>query len=83
MPYIKQKDRPKFDSALKDFPVPDTEGELNYILTKLCHQYIQKKGKTYSTYNQVVGVLDCAKLEIYRRHVGIYEDQKIIENGDV
>jgi len=31
----------------------------------------------------VLGALECAKLEFYRRLVAVYEDVKIRENGDV
>lgn len=31
----------------------------------------------------VLGMLECCKMELYRRHVAPYEDEKIIENGDV
>jgi len=30
-----------------------------------------------------VGVLECAKLELYRRIAAPYEDEKIVETGDV
>ena len=33
--------------------------------------------------NAAIGVLECAKLELYRRVVAMYEDGKIKENGDV
>ena len=31
----------------------------------------------------MVGVLECAKLELYRRMAAPYEDEKIEDNGDV
>jgi hypothetical protein len=31
----------------------------------------------------LIGMLECAKLELYRRSVANYEDEKILENGDV
>ena len=31
----------------------------------------------------LIGVLECAKLELYRRVAAPYEDDKIDENGDV
>ncbi len=34
-------------------------------------------------FNAVVGALECAKLELYRRMVAPYENGKIAENGDV
>ena len=37
----------------------------------------------YYHYNQLIGVLECAKLELYRRLVTPYEDIKITDNGDV
>ena len=33
--------------------------------------------------NAIIGALECAKLELYRRVAAPYEDDKIIENGDV
>lgn len=37
----------------------------------------------YVELNEVVGALESAKLELYRRIVGPYEDKKSAENGDV
>ena len=37
----------------------------------------------YHHYNQLIGVLECAKLELYRRLIAPYEDVKIIDDGDV
>jgi hypothetical protein len=37
----------------------------------------------YFNYNRAIGVLECIKLEFYRRMVGPYEDIKIKEAGDV
>jgi hypothetical protein len=34
-------------------------------------------------YNDVIGALECCKLELYRRMVAPYENTKIKENGDV
>jgi len=54
------------------------------LVTKLCLEWISKQtAEGYTTYNEVVGVLECAKLEMYRRAVAPYEDEKIAENGDV
>jgi hypothetical protein len=33
--------------------------------------------------NEAIGVLECAKLELYRRVAAPYEDEKIAESGDV
>ena len=37
----------------------------------------------YSEINSVIGVLECAKMELYRRIAAPYEDKKCEENGDV
>jgi len=46
-------------------------------------QYIRDKRKCYQTYNDVIGVLECIKQELYRRFVSKYEDLKIKQNGDI
>lgn len=79
MPYIK-KDRRK---ALEDTDIVETDGELNYIITTIVQAYLKRKGLNYSNINTCIGVLECAKLELYRRIASPYEDTKIKENGDV
>jgi len=96
MPYIKQKDRDKFVTWIQDkngneikirpedpIYVCNTSGELNYFITILLHAYINKKGESYTIYNDVIGVLECAKQELYRRKIAPYEDKAIKRNGDV
>ncbi len=58
-------------------------GELNYIFTSVANEYLERMGKNYSHYNDVIGALECCKLEMYRRAIAPYEDTKIAENGDV
>jgi len=85
MPYIKKQDRDKFadfTAAMEKLEIASA-GELNYLVTMLTHRYLNQKPESYSAYNDVVGALEGAKLELYRRHVSIYEDEKIQENGDV
>lgn len=82
MPYVKQEDRTRMWNELSS-PNPETPGELNYVLSVFIDRYMQRKGKNYQTINDIVGALEGAKLEFYRRIAAPYEDQKIIENGDV
>jgi hypothetical protein len=63
--------------------IAESGGELNYLITTLIQEYILREGLSYATLNEVIGVLECAKLELYRRVVTPYEDSKIQENGDV
>jgi hypothetical protein len=80
VPYIDQHARARLEQGGR----PQTAGELNYALTRLVDQYlIDKGGIRYAHLNEVVGALECAKLELYRRLAAPYEDDKIREAGDV
>jgi hypothetical protein len=84
MPYIKVEDRELFDSDIKSLSENVMcEGDLNYIFTKLIHNRIEQHGKYYQVLNNLIGVLECCKLELYRQIVAPYENEKILENGDV
>lgn len=61
----------------------DTSGELNYVITRIIKGYLDAKGHRYEHMNAILGVLDAASKEFYRRVVSPYEDKKIAENGDV
>ena len=83
MPYINQKIRGELDVLIK--PLVDIcrhlmWGELNYVLTKIL---LGCRPETYADYNGLVGVLECVKLELYRRMVAPFEDSKKKENGEV
>lgn len=90
MPYIKQQDRDFWgerglDELLKQIKNPTVNmkcGDLNYIVTKLAHAYVDVN-ECYQSYNDVIGALEGAKLEFYRRREAFYEDKKIKENGDI
>jgi hypothetical protein len=79
MPYIAKSRRP----ALEPSGRPETAGELNYAVTRLVDRYLGEKGLRYQHINEAIGVLECAKLELYRRIASPYEDKKIQEEGDV
>ena len=87
MPYINQTDRVKFNYALDVLAMllkgnPNYEGDLNYCLGYLVTSLLQDNLR-YAEVNRIIGALECAKLEIYRRLVAPYEDLKVDENGDV
>lgn len=87
MPYIAPENRPPWDDALglvlEQIEHGMTPGDLNYVLTSICHAYVRRRGLNYTHLNDVVGVLEAAKLEFYRRVVAPYEDEKIKLNGDL
>jgi len=82
MPYIEMKDRKFYDDVLQSLGTCCSPGHLNYVITKLCKDFIYHEHR-YDKFNEVIGVLECAKQEFYRRMVAPYEDTKIEENGDV
>ena len=79
MPYLKMQEK----EALLDHMYPTRPGELNFLVTTLCRRYWSKSGKNYQAINDIVGALEGAKLEFYRRIASKYEDSKIQSNGDV
>lgn len=83
MPYI--TNREPFSQGLNAL-APMNSGELNYVISSVVSDYLYNTtngSPKYVDFNEVIGVLECAKLELYRRMVAPYEDQKIAENGDV
>jgi hypothetical protein len=80
MPYIDPVRRVKL-LEFKD--QPQNAGELNFLITHLITNYISFKGEKYQHYNDVIGALEGAKIELYRRKIAPYEDVKALENGDV
>ena len=82
MPYIRPEDRKKYNKVFEDLPVPSKAGELNYLITTICSMY-SMYAIDYETINEIIGVLECLKLEFYRRLAAPYEDKKKDENGDV
>lgn len=80
MPYIDAEARERLDRGGK----PETPGELNYAITRLADDYLLRKGGVrYAHVNEVIGALECAKLELYRRVLAPYEDAKLARTGDV
>jgi hypothetical protein len=79
MPYIIEKLR----HCLRVGDIAKNPGELNYQISDLINEYCTSKKLSYQTINDVVGALEGAKLEFYRRIAVPYEDTKIATNGDV
>ena len=80
MPYIKKERREAILAGAK----PENAGELNYAVTQIVDSYLADKGEIrYAHVNEVIGAMECAKLELYRRIAAPYEDIKIKEAGDV
>lgn len=89
MPYISSKDRQRFSDEGLDRLLGEIDshgisnGDLNYIYSRLAKAYIDKHGLSYNTGSDVIKAFECAKMEFYARVMRPYEDTKIKENGDV
>lgn len=81
MPYISRQRRIPLDEWKHNSATGP--GELNYRLSVVIKQYLGTHGRKYSTMNDIMGALEGAKLEFYRKTVVPYEEEKIIENGDI
>lgn len=84
MPYVGQEARKHLSVGGQT----RNAGELNYVVTRACLRHLRSlegPGRTlgYQDYNDVIGALECAKQEIYRRMVVPHEEKKMHENGDV
>ena len=80
MPYIDEQTRKLVLTSLH----PQTAGELNFLITTIVDRFIaENDGISYTNINTAIGVLECAKLELYRRVAAPYEGRKCVENGDV
>jgi len=85
MPYIRSIDRDRLDyitDTILNTGIASA-GEMNYLFTIIANEYLNRNGKNYQYINDVVGALEGAKQEFYRRVAAPYEDIKITENGDV
>jgi len=96
MPYIKKELRERMEKQLSDLvttlnlmrmqldgpstPIQEFTGVLNYTITKIC---VGMKPRNYHEYHALLGLFVAVPLELYRRRIAPYEDQKIKENGDV
>lgn len=60
------------------------DGVLNYTITRLLNGTLRLVDEPkYTKFNTGLGILEGVKLELYRRRIGPYENEKIEENGDV
>jgi hypothetical protein len=94
MPYIDETSRKILDRSIDDLANIITNhsdfdnqdlvtvlGDLNYCMTRLIGQVM---GSTsYAKIAMITGVLENVKQEFYRRVAVPYEEEKIVQNGDI
>ena len=88
MPYINRERRAALDpiidgltKRLNHLPTPPTRGDLNYCVTRLVVEVLNKD--SYHSLSDCVSALRDAADEIQRRLLGPYEDTEIEKNGDL
>ena len=85
MPYVEESRRRMMNNLVREMWALQNNlmpGDLNYLFSRLATMYL-KNGCQYSKINDVIGALECAKMELYRRLAAPYEDVKMKDNGDV
>lgn len=92
MPYIKENYRQelqenidqlakKIQSIHQNHPEQTRDGLLNFAVTELLNEVFPDA--RYTDFNELIGFLECCKLEYYRKKIAPYEDLKEQENGAV
>jgi len=85
MPYINRQERLKVDQQINKlidkicFEQAGKAGLLNYTITRLMHGVYHLDNPSYEKINSAIGVLECAKQELYRKKAAPYEEEKIQE----
>jgi len=98
MPYIKQEFRDFLESSLEElirnieFLISTRDsgnklksGVITYVVYRLINDLYNKNcGQiSYDVLSDAIKVLECTKLEFYRRIIASYETTKQEENGDI
>lgn len=79
MPYLRESQR-KYAAEYG----ATSPGSLNYLISRMAFDYFQEHTqRNYDAMNAVIGAIECAKQEFYRRVVVPYENDKCLDNGDV
>jgi len=89
MPYIVKEKRTTLDPAVERLADAFREldddgnfaGNLNYVISKLLKTLYP--ATNYRRFNDMIGALECCKLELYRKRIAPYEELKEAENGPV
>ena len=83
MPYI-ESDREEIDELIiSHSKLWFKKGRLNYFICRVWKLITASNGVSYDDARKMIGELECAKLEIYRRWIVPHEDKAKERNGDV
>jgi hypothetical protein len=86
MPYIPQARRDEIAQEIVSLGLdwaPQNAGDLNFLVSTFIDNALNERGVRYAILNEMIGALECCKLELYRVMAAPYEDEKMDENGGV
>lgn len=85
MPYIVPEKRKQMVEELNMLlrKMDDHPGTYNYAITYILHNLLRVKGKSYSTMNEIKGILNSVESEFDNSVYFPYEKRKKEENGSV
>ena len=83
MPYIRQKDREKFQEMFSTLPLMNNKGELEYVIFKIMKKYMETQEYRYSNLHDCTYAAQHCADEFRRRFLDKREDQAKFENGDI
>lgn len=83
MPYIKQIDRLKYNTALDQLPEIETKGDLEYIIFYAMKRYMQTREHRYSSLHDCSYAAAHCSDEFRRRYLDTREDVALTTNGDI
>ena len=78
---IPNMDNPYTTTHIKNEDLLHIIGNINYVVSRICCGIMGEI--SYSKIALITGVLENIKQEFYRRVASPYENNKIIENGDI
>lgn len=83
MPYIAQDERNKYDVLLRNLPIIETKGQLEYCIFVLMKNFMSNKPHRYSTLHDCTyAAIHCGD-EFRRRFLDEREDEARLNNGDI
>jgi len=91
MPYVSPDEKKVVDpvlnnliDAISDVDLDYEPGLLNYVLTKIIHNWLPPKDNMkYFYINEVIGVLRCCEVFLIETVLIPYEKTKMKENGNI
>ena len=86
MPYIKQRIRAQYNGYLRQITnmvmrEKNPNAVMTYVIYKMIKTLYDKP--EWDIKSDALKILEAVKIEFYRKCIAEYEEEKIIENGDI